>query len=161
MVREYQEEFFTRIGVVVDTDGSAGSVSVEAALSLAAGVVARLCGGEAIVDVLLTQEHVEQLSLGRSLGSLDLALDALASVRAQPGFSSAALLARLAPHVERLSSIVFVALVWDEARAAFVSALRARGVVVRVLALGEHAANDVDVTTVPLGAVTERQELWL
>jgi uncharacterized protein (DUF58 family) len=162
MVREYQEEFFTRIGVVVDTDASAGSASVEAALSLAAGVVARLCGGEAIVDVLLTHEHVEQLSLGRSLGSLELALDVLAAVHAEPGFSSAALLARLAPHVERLSSIVFVALTWDEARAAFVNALRARGVVVRVLALGEQThADDVDVTTVPLSAVTERQELWL
>jgi uncharacterized protein (DUF58 family) len=161
MVREYQEEYFTRIGVVVDTDLNAGEARVEAALSLAAGVVSRLCGGEAIVDVLLTQEHIEQLSLGRSLGSLERALDVLAAVRAQPGFSSAALLARLGPHVERLSSIVFVALAWDDARAAFVNALRARGVVVRVLALAEHAANDVDVTAVPLAALSERQELWL
>lgn len=161
MVREYQEEYFTRIGVVVDTDLSAGGDRVEAALSLAAGVVSRLCGGEAIVDVLLTEEHVEQLSLGRGLGSLERALDVLAAVRAQPGFSSPALLARLAPHVERLSSVVFVALAWDEARAAFVSALRARGVLVRVLALSEDSPNDVDVTAVPLAAVTERRELWL
>src|SRR6185369_4338423 len=72
MVREYQEEYFTRIGVVVDADASAASPAhVEAALSLAAGVIACLCRGEALVDVLVTGEHLEQFSLGRSLGSLD------------------------------------------------------------------------------------------
>jgi uncharacterized protein (DUF58 family) len=161
MVREYQEEFFTRIGVVVDSDASAGSEQVEAGLSLAAGVVARLCGGEAIVDVLLTQDHAEQLSLGRSLGSLERALDVLAAVRERPGFPSSTLLARLPPHVERLSSVVLVALAWDDARAAFVRAIRARGAAVRVLVVGEHAPEAHDVIHVPLGALRERRELWL
>jgi uncharacterized protein (DUF58 family) len=161
MVREYQEEFFTRIGVVVDTDAGAGKAHVEAALSLAAGVVARLCKGEAIVDVLLTQDHVEKLSLGRSLGSLDQALDVLAAVREKPGFSGAALLARLGPHLERLSSVVFVALAWDDARAAFVSAIRSRGAAVRVLVIGNPTTPSPDITPVPLASLEERQELWL
>ena len=54
MVREYQEEYFTRIGVVVDTDARAASPAhIEGALSLAAGVVAHLCQGEALVDLLV------------------------------------------------------------------------------------------------------------
>jgi uncharacterized protein (DUF58 family) len=161
MVREYQEEFFTRIGVVVDSDASAGTARVEAALSLAAGVVAHLCRGEAIVDVLLTQDHAEKLSLGRSLGSLEHALDVLAAVRERPGFSSQSLLARLGPHLERLSSVVFVALAWDEARAALVDAIRARNVAVRALVIGDGPAPNADVTPVPLAALQERRELWL
>jgi hypothetical protein len=146
---------------VVDSDASLGGEHVEAALSLGAGVVARLCAGEAIVDVLLTQDHEERLSLGRSLGSLERALDVLAAVREKPGFSSAGLLARLEPHLERLSSVVFVALAWDDARAAFVAAIRARGAAVRVLVVGERAPPSPDVTHVPLAALAERRELWL
>jgi uncharacterized protein (DUF58 family) len=42
MVREYQEEYFARIGVVVDSDARAATPAhLEAALSLAAGVIAR------------------------------------------------------------------------------------------------------------------------
>ena len=162
MVREYQEEYFTRIGIVVDTDASAASaVHLEGALSLAAGVVASLCRGEALVDVLVTGEHVEKLSLGRSLGSLDQALDVLAAVRPRPGFAAEALLGRLSPHLERLSSVVLVALGWDDARAAFVAAIRARGVETLVLVVGDRASRTTHATTVPLDAITRGEALAL
>ncbi len=49
VVREYQQEYFSRIGVVVDTDGAAGTpAQLEAAISLAAGAVAQLSRGEAL-----------------------------------------------------------------------------------------------------------------
>jgi len=162
MVREYQEEYFTRIGIVVDTDaGAASSAHLEGALSLAAGVVASLCRGEALVDVLVAGKHVEQLSLGRSLGSLDQALDVLAAVRPSPGFGAEAMLGRLSPYLERLSSVVLVALDWDDARAAFVAAMRARGVETLVLVVGDHASRTTQATTVPLEAITKGEALAL
>jgi uncharacterized protein (DUF58 family) len=162
MVREYQEEYFTRIGVVVDTDaGAASPAHVEGALSLAAGVVASLCRGEALVDVLVTGEHVEKLSLGRSLGSLDQALDVLAAVKPKPGFAADAMLGRLSPHLERLSSVVLVALDWDDARAAFAAAIRARGVATVVLVVGDRASRTPHATTVPLDAITRGEALPL
>jgi uncharacterized protein (DUF58 family) len=166
MVRQYQEEYFTRIGVVVDTDVTAASPAhLEAALSLCAGIIAKLCRGEALVDVLVTGEHSERLSLGRNLASLERALDVLAAASESRGFASERLLGQLAPHLGRLSSVVLVALGWDAARAAFVSAVEAHGAAVVVFVVadddGDGAAPAPRVARVPLGAITSGQELRL
>jgi uncharacterized protein (DUF58 family) len=162
MVREYVEEYFTRIGIVLDTDAAVASAAhLEGALSLCAGIIANLCRGESLVDVLVTGQHVTQLALGRSLGALDQALDLLAVVRPEPGFASERLLARLSPYLERLSSVVFVALTWDDARAAFVASLRARGVGSVVFIVGDQAARTESATTVPLAAIARGEALSL
>jgi uncharacterized protein (DUF58 family) len=162
MVREYQEEFFTRIGVVVDTDRSAAShAHVEGALSLAAGILARLCNGEALVDVLVTGDKLDILSFGRSLGSFDRALDLLATAHERTGFDVDVLLARLAPHLVRLSSVVFVALGWDEARARFAATVEARGLRCLAFVVGESSARSPRYRCVSLAAITAGQELAL
>jgi uncharacterized protein (DUF58 family) len=153
MVRQYQEEFFMRIGVVVDTDARTRTPAhLEAALSLSAGIIARLCSGEELVDVLVTGQHAERLSLGRHLASLERALDVLAAVQATE-FAADHLLGQLGPHLERLSSVVLVALDWDAARAAFVSAIEARGVSVLTVVAGELREKTPRVTAVPLDAI--------
>lgn len=162
MVREYVEEYFTRIGIVLDTDAAAASAAhLEGALSLCAGVIASLCRGEALVDVLVTGQHVSQLALGRSLGAVDQALDLLAVVQPEPGFAKDRLLAQLSPYLERLSSIVFVAVAWDDARAAFVASLRSRGVGSVVFVVGDQAARTESATTVPLAAIARGEALSL
>lgn len=162
MVRQYQEEYFTRVGVVVDTDASAQRPeALEAALSLAAGIIACLCSGEALVDVLVAGQHAERLSLGRHLASLERALDVLAIVEAAPGFEGGRLLGQLQPHIGRLSSIVLVVLAWDEARAAFVRALEAQGVALVVIAAGEAAGAPGRVRSVPLAVIQQGQEIAL
>jgi uncharacterized protein (DUF58 family) len=162
MVRQYQEEYFTRIGVVVDTDARGrGPEPFEAALSLCAGIIARLCQGEALVDVLVTGEHAERLSLGRNLASLERALDVLGAVQAAPEFAGERLLGQLGPHLTRLSSVVLIALDWDEARAAFVAAIEARSVSVVAFVVGDAGAPAPRVIRVPLEAITSGQELAL
>jgi uncharacterized protein (DUF58 family) len=154
MVRQYQEEYFTRIGVVVDTDAFAKTPAhLEAALSLSAGIIARLCSGEALVDVLITGQHTERLALGRHLASLERALDVLGAVQATPQFASDHLLGQLGPHLARLSSVVLVALTWDDARAAFVSAVEARGVGVLAVVVGALDEPAPRVAAVPLDVI--------
>lgn len=162
MVRQYREEYFTRVGLVVDTDASASSpAQLEAALSLAAGVIACLCRGETLVDVLVAGERAEPLGLGRHLASLERALDALASVRAGATFASERLLGQLAPHLASLSSVVLVALAWDDARRAFVRTLAARGLATRVYLVGGGVASSPELQVVPLAAITGGEELSL
>lgn len=162
MVRQYQEEYFTRIGVVVDTDATAASAAhLEAALSLCAGIIAKLCRGEALVDVLVTGEHAERLSLGRNLASLERALDVLAAANESHEFASDRLLGQLGPHLGRLSSVVLVALGWDAARAEFVSTVEARGVAVVVYVVGDEGERSPRATRVSLGAIVGGQELAL
>ena len=56
-MREYTQEYFTRVGVVLDTEGGRGPGAVEerrfeAAVALAAGLAAHLARGEALIDLL-------------------------------------------------------------------------------------------------------------
>ncbi|MBX3203846.1 MAG: DUF58 domain-containing protein [Labilithrix sp.] len=106
-VREYQQEYFTRVGVVLDTSMRDAEL-LEAAIELAAGVVAHLSRGEALIDVLVVGETVHELTVGRSLGWLDQALELLAAVEASPKLDASRLVARLEPHLAQLSTVVVI-----------------------------------------------------
>jgi uncharacterized protein (DUF58 family) len=144
VVREYDQEYFTRIGVVVDTEsGLVDEPCFEAALSLAAGLVAHLTRGEALIDLLVAGEHTLTLTLGRSLGFLDQALDLLACVQPGAPLDAANLQRRLRPHLARLSSVVLVMLRWDASRAELQRWIEGQGVGCRVLLVAEGAAEAV------------------
>jgi uncharacterized protein (DUF58 family) len=134
-VREYREEYFSRIGVFLDTDGSLyDDAAFEAAIELAAGIVRHLSRGEALIDLLVAGDRVQTLLLGRSLGYLEQALDFLATVEKSPPFDREALLAQVAPHTEQLSCAVVISGEWGENQAALASELEAHGVrIVRVV----------------------------
>lgn len=140
-VREYQQEYFSRVGVVLDTDiATAGEEPLEAAISLAAGIIARLSRGEALIDLLVTGDQLHPLTLGRSLGHLDQALDHLACVEPGPRFDARLVAGLLRSHLTRLSSVVFVALSLDESRRALAHAIREAGVGCRTLVVTDPSA---------------------
>lgn len=154
VVREYQQEYFTRIGVVVDTDQRiADEVRLEAALSLAAGVVAHLSRGETLIDLLVVGDQLHRLTLGRSLGCLDQALELLAMVEPGPPLSASRLTARLSPHLEQLSCVVLITLDWDPERQQLVQTIRTGGVGCRVL--GVTRDRDADYGEVGVADLTE------
>jgi uncharacterized protein (DUF58 family) len=188
MVREYQEEHLARIGIVIDTDTSgtsetageapagrfralfhrrlrrAGFTSDEAlegALSLTAGVVARLSAGEARVDLLCAGDEAHALPVGRNLGTLERALDILAAIQPGEPFSAERLVGALGGHLEGMSTIILVVLAWDAARAALAATIRSRGVGCVVLVVGDHASRDPHGTTVALGMIERGEALAL
>lgn len=107
-VREYQQEYFTRVGVVIDTSASSDPDLLEAVIELAAGVVAHLSRGEALIDVLVVGDVVHELTLGRSLGRLDQALELLATVERGPELQASKLVTKLEPHLAQLSSVIAI-----------------------------------------------------
>jgi len=126
-VREYQQEYFSRFGVILDTEaGQEDQERFEAAISLAAGIVAHLSRGEGLIDLLVCGGQFHQLTLGRSLGQLEQALDLLACVQPSGRFDPDALLRDLTPFFERLSCMFVVWLAVDEPRQQFLSQLRRR-----------------------------------
>ncbi len=157
VVREYQQEYFSRIGVILDTDeGPAGGLlargpsrsrsqeifageALEPALSLAAGVLSCLSRGEALIDLILVGDKVHPLTLGRSLGSFEQALDLLACVKPGPRFDGERVFASLSSHILRLSCVIFLALRWDAGRARLADRVRAMGVGCKVLLIAEEA----------------------
>jgi uncharacterized protein (DUF58 family) len=126
VVREYQQEYFTRVGVVLDTDTRDPEI-LEAAVELAAGIIAHLARGEALVDVLVVGDRVHELTLGRSLGYLDQALDMLATVERGPPLRAEDVSRRLRPYLDRLSSVVVISLAGGE-RMMVEKTIEARGV---------------------------------
>jgi uncharacterized protein (DUF58 family) len=153
-VREYQEEYFTRVGVVLDCVGpprrsARSEKAFEAAVSLAAGVVAHFSRGDALVDLLVTGSEIHALTLGRSLGFLEQALDHLAVAELEANVDRSRLLERLAPYLARLSAVVMIVDGWDAAREAFVGGMEKSGVRVHAIAVGGPANAGVKVVAVP------------
>ncbi len=143
VVREYQQEYFTRVGVVLDTDIDDAD-RLEAAIELAAGVIAYLSRGEALVDVLVVGDAVHELTLGRSLGTLDQALELLASVERGPSLSAAKLLGRLEPYLSRLSTVVVIALGEGEQRTALERGISGRGIACTTLLVDDELVSKIE-----------------
>jgi uncharacterized protein (DUF58 family) len=142
VVREDQQEYFTRVGVVLDTD-AADPERLEAAIEVAAGVIANLSRGEALVDVLVVGDRVHELTVGRSLGTLDQALDLLATVERGPAPLPGDVARRLDPYVERLSCVLVVVAAGEDDKPELRSverAIEARGPRCATLFVGDDAA---------------------
>jgi uncharacterized protein (DUF58 family) len=147
VVKEHQEEYFSRIALVLDTfvpgrvrrgdrDG------FEAAVSVLASLADHLARSEEVVDVLIAGPEVYEVTAGRSLGSLENVLRVLACVEpcARPPFADVT--PRLFDRLARLTTVVAVLLDWDEPRLVFLRRLRALGVAVRVVLVRRGRAPD-------------------
>ena len=163
IVREFQEEFFRRLAVVVDVDAD-DEPCAEAAISLAAGAVSFLARGQALIDLLVAGEKIHDLTLGRNLGFLEQALELLACFepRASSPTQTKGVLATLEPHLSRLSGVIVVD---AGARAAgIVQHIQSRGVGcawLRVERKGDGAVDRGGARLVSLEAIERGEDLAL
>jgi uncharacterized protein (DUF58 family) len=129
VVRQWQEEYFARSAVLLDIDETiAHPRQLEAAISLAAGIVARLGKGEGLVDLLIVGDSIHKLTIGRHVAFEDRALDLLACVKSGPALRADQISARLSPHLNAVSTVIAVLLAWDDERARVLSQIRAVGI---------------------------------
>lgn len=144
VVKEYQEEYFARIALVLDTflpkrPRPRQRDRFEAAITVLASLADHFSRSEEVVDILAAGPDLYEVSAGRSLGYLEGVLDVLACL--EP--SAAAPFETVAPALhERLSgltTVVAVMLDWDDAREAFVRRVRSMGAAVRVIVVHEGA----------------------
>lgn len=166
VVREYQQEYFTRIGIIIDTKGGRSDEPVfEATLSLAAGIVAQLSRGEALLDLLVIGDNVHQLTLGRSLGFLDQALDLLACVDPKKDPELMELQPRISDHMERLSSVIFISMQWEPSHEHFTSWIDSQGVRCKSLIVASKRKKDrlppTDATIIEVEDIEAQKELVL
>jgi uncharacterized protein (DUF58 family) len=141
IVREYQDEFFERHALVLDTASPHGEdAAFEEAVALAASFVCTLDTHECLLDLLFVGGEVRAFTAGRGLMQPGHLLEVLAGV----GPSDPGAFARLAGAVTArrgaLSSVIVILLAWDEARRGLVSGLRACGLEVRALLVCEERA---------------------
>lgn len=142
VVREYQEEYFSRIALVLDTflprrPRPRERARFEAAISMLASVADHFSRSEEVVDILAAGPDLYEVSTGRSLGCLDNVLDVLACLEPSPAPPFESIGPALVERLERLTTVVAVMLEWDEPREAFLRRVRAMGVAVHVLLIHE------------------------
>lgn len=163
IVKEFHEEYFPRIAIVIDTHLSerptpAERAAFEAALSVAGSIAARLASNDHVVELLAAGPELYRVAAGRGLGQLDSVLDLLACV--EPAPHDAAPLADVGPAVEaeiaQIGTVFAVLLDWDEARATFVDRVRMAGAETHAVLVREGAptrAVGPDVELLPPSAV--------
>jgi uncharacterized protein (DUF58 family) len=160
VVKEYHDEYFSRVALVLDTylpprPRAADRAGFEAAISLLASIADRMSRSEEVVDVVAAGPNLYEVSAGRSLGYLGNVLDVLACLEpcGEPPFEvvAAPLLARLA----RLTTIVAVVLDWDDRREAFLQSVRRMGVaVVAFVVRSGQTARPFERAAAGLGSIT-------
>jgi uncharacterized protein (DUF58 family) len=137
VVKEFQEEFFVRLALVLDVQSRSvkEDALLEKALSLAAGMADVLARQEYIIDLFAAGPQVFHFQAGRALAHFEHILEILAALEAGDELNLQALEAALLPESSQLSAVVFVVMDWEPARAALVEKLKANGVAVRVLSV--------------------------
>jgi uncharacterized protein (DUF58 family) len=140
VVREYQDEFFVRHALVLDTFVAAPAPAFEEAVSVAASFACTLGTQESLLDLLFVGPEAHSVTAGRGVGHVDRLLEILAAVRPCRDRPFTALTRLVLERQASLSGAICVLLGWDEPRRELVERLRALGVPVLALVVTEAAA---------------------
>ena len=141
VVKEYQDEFFERHALILDTGSARGEdAAFEEAVALAASFVYTIDTHDCLLDLLFVGAAaarepflIRAYTAGRGQMNAEHMLEVLAAVgTSSPGEFEALARAVLARRAS-LSSVIVIFVSWDEHRARFVAALRAEGFEVRAL----------------------------
>lgn len=144
VVREFQQEYLTRIALVVDTfcgkkPSPAQTETLEAAISLGAAVADALSRQEYVLDLFAAGPELYHFQAGRHLAFLDDVLDVLACIEGCPEDPFPKLGPSVAESLTQISSAVVVFLDWDETRRDFARMLQDSGVQTLVVVVREGA----------------------
>ncbi|HLY08386.1 MAG TPA: DUF58 domain-containing protein, partial [Planctomycetota bacterium] len=133
VVKEYQEEYFCQIAIILDTflPAKSATAAFEASISVVASIADFFSRSEYIVDILAAGPDIYQVSAGRSLAYLENILDVLACLDPcpEPPFETIgpAVFDRLA----QVTTVVAILQDWDPVRREFLHRVRASGSAVR------------------------------
>jgi uncharacterized protein (DUF58 family) len=134
IVKEYQDEFFERHALVLDTGTARGEdAAFEDAVALAASFVYTMDTQECLLDLLFVGGEVKTYTTGRGQSPAEHMLEVLAGVMPSPPGEFEALARAVLLRRATLSSVIAVLLAWDEPRRRFVAEARGSGLDVRAL----------------------------
>ncbi len=117
VVKEYQEEFFIRHALVLDTYGDGPeSEAFEDAVSLAASFACTVDQSETLLDLMFVGDQAYVFTAGRGIAHSSQMLEVLAGVELRPDVSPEDLESLLLRHVTQVSGCAVILLHWDPPR---------------------------------------------
>jgi uncharacterized protein (DUF58 family) len=142
VVKEFEDEFFVRHALVLDTfTDHPRSEACEEAISIAASLACTLQTQESLLDLLFVGPNAFCITTGRGLAHADQMLEVLASVRPCQGKPFVELEHLVLNHVAAVSGCVCIFLAWDSGRQQLVEKLQALGLPLLVLVVLERGEN--------------------
>ncbi len=147
IVKEYQDEFFVRHALVLDTFAVPGGGTVfEEAVSLAASLACTIQTQESLLDLMFVGPQAFCFTTGRGLAHTEQMLEILASVRACREKPFTTLTNLVVEHAAAMSGCLCILVSWDDARRELVRVLQSLGVPLRVFLIvpeGGKTLNDL------------------
>ncbi len=141
-VKEYQEEYYCRVALVLDTfveprrkAPATGFPDLEAAVSLSAAVTEALSRGEFIIDIFAAGPELYVFRAGRHTAHFENILEILACVDRCPTAPFDVLGPAVAGELNSISTIICLMLDWDESRRQFVLAAAEAGCRTKVVVI--------------------------
>lgn len=149
VVIEYQEEYFSRLGVILDTFARPGDEErLEVAVSTAGSLIARIGGGEHVLDLFISGNTVYRT--GRHLTDLSGIMEVLASVEPSREEPFTSVQARVLDSLEGLSMLLIVLLRLDPPREALLRRLRECGTRLKVFLVGGGGTGEWGEVDLPI-----------
>jgi uncharacterized protein (DUF58 family) len=143
VVKEYQDEFFERHALVLDTFTERGGAVFEEAVSLAASFACTLDTQESLLDLIFVGTENYCYTAGRGQMQQGSLLEILAGVSANGDRDFQRLHDAVLARRDALSGCVLILLAWDEARQAALPQRTHQRLPLRVLLLSEREIEDV------------------
>lgn len=145
-VKEYHEEYFCRVALVLDTqlqkDHPNKDDQFEAAVSIAAAVADQLAKQETVIDIFAAGPSLYRLQAGRNLAFVENILEVLACLEGTEDYPFQLIIPELMDEISQIASVVFVLLDWDEHRARFVQTVTDLGAAVKVILVRDQSCTD-------------------
>jgi uncharacterized protein (DUF58 family) len=142
VVKEFEDEFFVRHALVLDTfTDHPRSEACEEAISIAASFACTLQTQESLLDLLFVGPNAFCITTGRGLAHADQMLEVLASVRPCHEKPFLELEHLVLNHVSAVSGCICIFLAWDTARRRLVEKLQCLGLPLLVLVVVERGEN--------------------
>ncbi|MBB3207295.1 uncharacterized protein (DUF58 family) [Rhodopirellula rubra] len=165
IVREYQEEYYCRVALVLDTfvppgrkPTADGFVELEAAISMSASIADALSRGEYLIDLFAAGPELYVFRAGRHTAHFDNVLEIVAGVDACRKNPFGTVAPALADELVNISTVVGVFLDWDQSRRELVRVAMERGCRVKIIVVRDGETTepiDLDEADVMQVGVTE------
>ena len=117
ITKEYQDEYFARLGLVLDTcaPGRTGNL-FEDTVSIAASVIAGYDQQDALLDLLFVHDRAYRLTSGRGLADMRSMLEVLACVDRTEEDNFLQLSELVLSHAGETSGLILITQIWDRQR---------------------------------------------
>jgi uncharacterized protein (DUF58 family) len=143
IVKEYQDEFFVRQGLILDTFSGPHTEEVfEEAVSVAASFAVAVKHQDALLDLMFVGTQAYRFTSGRGLSTTESMLEILACVKPCQESSFDRLHQLVLEHGTQSSGFICVLLGWDENRQSFVRLLETMDVPSLVLIITDDRFDD-------------------